>query len=311
LADGPVDGPVDGHSLADMWRVIVEFDDVLGKYIAEPIPVPERTAIVTGSGKETFKTFNVSTAAAILAVSAGARVVKGVSASVSAVSGAADVLGDLGIAVLRDPHAITAAVSRTGLAFIPYAAFCPRYAARYDGRFRELSPMSFFMPTTAVAIDTDRFVHGLAHKDVGTSAMAIMESRPHLTEGRVVTACLSSAEQIDEIGGVGVSRTAVVSRGAVHLAEEIHAQASAKWKRAVRHRASHRANAVVLISSLSPHGDRNACDLVERNGAVILAACSPELDPAAARDQVRHARESGRALSLLRKLRAAHEASSR
>lgn len=302
-------GLVDGASLAQMWRQIVEFDDVLASYIADPVAVPERTVIVTGSGKETFKTFNVSTAAAILAAAAGARVVKGVSASVSAVSGSADILSTLGIPVLKHPREITTAVSRTGVAFIPYAAFCPRYAARYDGRFGDLSPMSFFMPTATVAVDTDRFVHGLAHPNVGASAEGIIEARPELSTGCVVTARLSSAEQVDEITGRGVNKTAAVSGGVITVTEHELSPADAAWRRAVRHRASHTANAAVLVDALSPRGNPHLCDLVERNSAAILVISAPELDLDAARCEVRCARESGRAISLLQRFSSTREVS--
>jgi len=123
-------GLIDGATLAQMWREIVEFDDVLADYLADPIPVPERTVIVTGSGKETFKTFNVSTAAAILAAAAGS----------TDRQGRVDLrIGDLRFGrhpphprypSARRPTPDRCAVCRMGLAFIPYSAFCPRYAAR-------------------------------------------------------------------------------------------------------------------------------------------------------------------------------------
>lgn len=68
--------------LTALWREVCEFDPVLATSVAEPLAVPDDTVIVAGSGKETLKTFNVSTAASILAAAAGARVVKGVSRSV-------------------------------------------------------------------------------------------------------------------------------------------------------------------------------------------------------------------------------------
>jgi anthranilate phosphoribosyltransferase len=293
---------IDGSTLAEMWQQIIEFDDTLAGYLADPVPVPERTVIVTGSGKETFKTFNVSTAAAILAAAAGARIVKGVSASVSAVSGSADILGTIGIPVLGDPNEITAAVCRTGLAFIPYASFCPRYAARYDGRFTDLSPMSFFMPTATLAVGADRFVHGLAHQNVATSAAGIIAARPDLATGRVITTRLSAIEQIDEIAGRGVSTIAAISPGSLTVTDELLPQAGTAWRRAVRHRSSHLANAAVFIDSLSPHGNPHISELVERNAAIILAAASPDLTTAAAHSEARRARESGHAIRLLQRL---------
>lgn len=113
--------------------------------------MPDGTVIVAGSGKESFKTFNVSTAASILAAAAGAKVVKGVSRSVSAVSGAADVLDALGVVATGRPEHVAELTEQVGIAFVSYAAFCPSYAGRYDGVFRDLSPFSFFMPSSVAS----------------------------------------------------------------------------------------------------------------------------------------------------------------
>lgn len=296
-------GLIDPPTLIAMWREIVAYDDVLAGYLASLVQVPERTIIVSGSGKETFKTFNVSTAAAILAAAAaGARVVTGVSASVSATSGSADILASLGVGVLTDPAAITGAVSKNGLAFIPYAAFCPRYAARYDGRFRALNPMSFLMPAATLAVSAFGFIHGLAHLNVETSAAGIVAARPELITGQVVTTLVSASERVDEIAGLGSVRIATVTRGAVSVSETAFPRAGTAWRNAVGHRSSHLANARAVVNALSPDGNPDACDLVERNSAAILALSAPGMPLAEARCEIRRARESGAAIRLLRKL---------
>ncbi|MGH2604859.1 MAG: hypothetical protein ACRDJ9_36375 [Dehalococcoidia bacterium] len=99
----------DGPSLQDMkaaWTAILDFDPGLRDALADPLPAPGATVIVAGSGKETLKTFNVSTAAALLAAAAGVPVVKGVSRSVSAVTGSADVLEQLGKRRHPDPDGV-------------------------------------------------------------------------------------------------------------------------------------------------------------------------------------------------------------
>ncbi|MGH3924580.1 MAG: hypothetical protein ACRDTT_17260, partial [Pseudonocardiaceae bacterium] len=72
--------------LATLWREVLAFDTVLAGHVIDPVWVPSRTVVVAGSGKKTFKTLNVSTAASILAASCGAKTAKGVPRSVSAVS---------------------------------------------------------------------------------------------------------------------------------------------------------------------------------------------------------------------------------
>lgn len=296
-------GRVDPALLADTWHEIVRFDETLARHIDEPVPVPDGTVVVTGSGKESFKTFNVSTAAAILAAAAGARIVKGVSSSVSAVSGSADMLHTLDVPVLEHPGDITAAVYTSRIAFIPYSAFCPRYADRYDGRFDGLSPMSFVMPTATIAVDADRFVHGLAHPDVAAAAVAINAARPGLRSGRVVTSEISADERVDEDAGRGLVRIASITGGRVEVDIRTCPPANDRWRQAVRHMSDHISNARLFVESLSPSGTPDACALTEQNAEVMLSVARPDLDASELRATVREARESSRALKLLRDLR--------
>ncbi|MHA6761971.1 hypothetical protein [Streptacidiphilus sp. PAMC 29251] len=291
--------------LARIWDQVVVFDDVLASYLANPVPVPEGTVIVSGSGKETFKTFNVSTAAALLAAAAGVKVVKGTSSSVSAVSGSSDVLVALGIPALTEPARVTELVARYGIAFIDYAAFCPRYAARYDGRFSALSPMSFVLPAATLAVAADGFVHGLAHDAVHASALGIHAARPDIARGRVVTTLIEPGQRIDELAGFGISTSAVLRHGAVQHIQHHQDGAAAPWRRAVRHRDDHSSNAAALVDSLSSDGDPAATALVERNAAAILATSYPDASEAEALQLVRAARLDGRAQLLLSRLRAA------
>ena len=144
------DAHLSAPDLLDWWTEVVEFDPVLRRHVTRPIAVPDDTVVVAGSGKEQFKTFNVSTAAAILAAAAGTPVVKGVSRSVSAISGAADILDVLRIRPVADLASIPDAMRKTNIAFVSYPLFCPRYAARYDGVFDTINPASFYAGGDAV-----------------------------------------------------------------------------------------------------------------------------------------------------------------
>lgn len=199
--------------LASLWDAVLDFDPVLNSYIASPVAVPDRAVIVAGSGKETFKTFNVSTAASLLAASTGVPVVKGVSHSVSAVSGAADVLKALSVPTVTQPDAVAEAVEADNVAFISYAAFCPSYAARYDGVFSVLSPFSFFMPVVVLAVGASRFVYGLARSDVPLAAATLRAVRPKLDTGFVVATGICPDKIMDESGTCcGASLTPTMPR---------------------------------------------------------------------------------------------------
>lgn len=289
--------------LTSMWEEVLDFDSVLSDYIASPVPVPDKAVIVAGSGKETFKTFNVSTAASVLAASTGVPVIKGVSHSVSAVSGAADVLNSLGINTETDPAAVTEAIESDGIAFISYATFCPTYAGRYDGVFSVLSPFSFFMPVAVLAVDASRFLYGVAHSDVRLGATTLRSVRPDLRTGFVVATEIGPNEIMDEWINVGTAHTALVRDHGIALSSQTHDQSDAAWRNAVRHRSHHAANADAVADALSPTGHPARTRLVEHNTALIVrTAHDCQISTADALTAVRDARRSGHAQRLLEHL---------
>ncbi len=81
------------------------------------------TLDVVGTGGDGSNTFNLSTGAALLAVAAGARVVKHGNRSISSRSGSADLLEHLGLPMPLDEKAAGRCLSASGFAFL----FAPHY----------------------------------------------------------------------------------------------------------------------------------------------------------------------------------------
>lgn len=89
-----------------------------------PLSIADENAIDTsGTGGDNLGTFNISTAASIVAAGAGAKVIKHGYHSVSSKCGSADVLRALGIKTELFPDDFYQVFEETGLAFI----FAPRY----------------------------------------------------------------------------------------------------------------------------------------------------------------------------------------
>lgn len=87
-----------------------------------------------GTGGSGLDTFNVSTAGAIVAAAAGARVIKHGNRSASSKCGSADLLEALGVPLELDPDAARTVLQEVGITFL----FAPRYhpAMRHAGPVR-------------------------------------------------------------------------------------------------------------------------------------------------------------------------------
>jgi anthranilate phosphoribosyltransferase len=96
-----------------------------------------------GTGGDRSGTFNISTAAALVAAGAGVPVVKHGNRAMSSCSGSADVLAALGVIVECDPPTARACLDRTGMAFCLAPRFHP-YLQRVGAVRRRLGVRTLF-----------------------------------------------------------------------------------------------------------------------------------------------------------------------
>ncbi|MDX1382620.1 MAG: anthranilate phosphoribosyltransferase [Thermoanaerobaculia bacterium] len=106
-------------------------DEIVGAATAmrrRSIAIPHRVENVVdtcGTGGDGTSTFNISTAAALVAAGAGVRIAKHGNRSVSSQCGSADVLEELGVVVQTTPEAAAKSLETVGIAFLFAPALHP------------------------------------------------------------------------------------------------------------------------------------------------------------------------------------------
>ena len=112
--------------------------------LSSKVEVPVANLVDTcGTGGDGRKTFNVSTAAAIVAASAGVKVAKHGNRSVSSSTGSADVLEELGVKLELAPQQIAQGIESIGIGFMfaPMHHSCMKHAI---GPRKELGVRTLF-----------------------------------------------------------------------------------------------------------------------------------------------------------------------
>ena len=181
---------------------------------ATKVPVTRRDHLVDtcGTGGDAAHTFNISTASALVAAAAGARVAKHGGRSVSSTCGSADVLEALGVNLNLTPEQVGHSVDQIGIGFM----FAPNFhgAMKYAAPVRkELGVRTLFNvlgPLTNPA-GAENQVMGVFHPDlVGIQARVLQR----LGSRHVLV--VNGADGLDEITISGPSYVAELKNGQVN-----------------------------------------------------------------------------------------------
>ncbi len=110
---------------------ITGFAEAMREHVVPVEPSRAPVVDVVGTGGDGANTFNISTAAALVAAAAGAAVAKHGNRSASSSCGSADVLEELGISLEQPPERIAASIDELGFGFMFARAHHPamRHAA--------------------------------------------------------------------------------------------------------------------------------------------------------------------------------------
>ncbi len=181
---------------------------------ASKVPVTQRDHLVDtcGTGGDAAHTFNISTASALVAAAAGARVAKHGGRSVSSTCGSADVLEALGVNLNLTPEQVGHSIDQIGIGFM----FAPNFhgAMKYAAPVRkELGIRTLFNvlgPLTNPA-GADNQIMGVFHPDlVGIQARVLQRL------GSQHVLVVNGNDGLDEITISGPSFVAELKDGQVN-----------------------------------------------------------------------------------------------
>jgi anthranilate phosphoribosyltransferase len=180
---------------------------------AIPIPHVRQGLVDTcGTGGDGRGTFNISTAAALVAAAAGAAVAKHGNRSVSSKSGSADVLAALGVKIEVDPATAGRTLDAVGIAFL--------FAPLLHPAMREVMPVrrELGMRTIFNVLGPLTNPAGARRQVMGVYAESLVEPIGHvLRDLGAEHALVVHGDGMDEITTTGRTRVAEVRDGEVRL----------------------------------------------------------------------------------------------
>ena len=266
---------------------------------------PDSLVDTCGTGGGTITTFNISTAAALLAAGAGVRIAKHGNRSFTSLCGSADVLEALGVAIEVGVPVMAAALRDAGIVFMFAPLMHP--AMRHVGPVRRelgVATVMNIVGPLANPAHAGRQVIGVAdERRVPLIAGAIREL------GTRHTLVVHGAPGLDELSPLGETHVL-----------EIRGNSTNEWTVEPRRYGlsatveelaggSPHENASIVVRTLSNDGSHGAKAAVVLNaaGAIYVAGLVATFDDAV--ERAREALEQGAGLAALERLRLAYRAS--
>ena len=197
--------------VAGGWKAIYELD-------TEKVTLADPDGVVDncGTGMDTFKTFNISTAASIVAAGGGVRVARHGARAISSVCGTVDIAEFLGVDVECDVNVVANSIEQAGLGL--FNGMSPRVHPMALGRI--LSQIHFGSPLNIAASLANPAlpkigVRGVYAKELLLPVTRVMQSIGY-TDALVVYGSINgSREGMDEASVCGTTYCTRLAQGEI------------------------------------------------------------------------------------------------
>ncbi|MCC3244177.1 anthranilate phosphoribosyltransferase [Methylocystis sp. WRRC1] len=256
-----------------------------------PVEAPPGAIDIVGTGGDGAGTYNISTLASIIAAACGAIVAKHGGKAASSLSGASDVLGELGVKVGIPPEAASACLREAGVCFMAGPTHHPalRFAAPVRSELGVRTIFNLLGPLSNPA-RVERQTIGVYSKDwLEPLARALSE----LGSRRVWL--LHGEDGLDEATTTGVTHVVALEDGVIRSFDITPADAGlprATAQELVGGDPAHNAKALRAVLA----GEKNAYrDIAVLNAAIALVVAERAADIHDGAEQAARALDSGAA----------------
>jgi anthranilate phosphoribosyltransferase len=268
-----------------------------------PLPVDDPSGLVDtcGTGGGAVPTFNISTAAALVAAGAGVRIAKHGNRSFTSLSGSADVLEALGVAIEMPVAMMSRVLEQTGIVFMFAPLMHP--AMRHVGPVRRELAIPTVMNVVGPLANPAR---------AGRQVLGVADERrlpllaAALRELGTTHALIVHGTGLDEVSPLGPTRVAEVRRDEVvewQLDPRDYGIATASADELAG--GAPRDNAAIITAVLRGEGNSGATSAVVLNAAAAIYVSGRVESFSQAVTSARDALATGAGLRALERLRAA------
>ena len=254
-----------------------------------------------GTGGDSLHTFNISTAAALVAAAAGQPVAKHGNRSVSSSTGSADVLEALGVNLQRTPEQIAACIDEIGIGFCfaPLLHGAMKYAAPVRKQLGFRTVFNLLGPLTNPARATYQLVGASRTATAEMLAQALHQLGSH----RALVVC--GHDELDEVSLWGETAVFEVSPAGVQRHTWTASQLGLPECDVAKLRVSSAAESASLIRRVFAGEHGPARDILVANAAAALFAAERAASIQAAIPLAAAAIDAGHAAALCERLVAA------
>lgn len=266
---------------------------------AASIPVDKSGLLDTcGTGGDELQTFNISTAAAIVAAAAGVKVAKHGNRSVSSSSGSADVLEALGVNINLTPEQVANSIREVGIGFCfaPLIHGAMKYAAPVRKALGFRTIFNLLGPLTNPA-DAEYQVIGTGRNSTAEKLAAAVAK---LGRRRVLVVC--GNDELDEVSLWGQTKVYVVSSTSISVENWTHESFGLSACNVTDLRVGSAAASAEVIRKVFARERGPARDMTIANAGAALLAAERAANPLEAARIAADTIDSGKAAEICRQL---------